>query len=506
MNQQRTTDNGSSGSGGENVDAVPIRPNEFVVPTDEPFKNDLLERRPVIEGLARIVGSARSPYVISVDADWGSGKTAFLKMWCQHLQNEGFTVVQFNAWETDFADSPFQALSAEVTHNLEWGSDSAVKEGIENLKGLAANAAVALSKSALRGAGTLFPGAGPMTVEVLIKAIESLRKKPTKDPISEYEETRVALEDFRSSIGEVARAVSCRTNGKPLVVAIDELDRCRPTYAIELIETAKHIFLVENVVFILAINSTALAHSVKSLYGAEFDAERYFRRFFDLPFRLPEPNREMFAKELLASTKLQEMIRSQPEPEVARWCLSLAISLFGSESLSLRDAEQAARRLDLILNMLNDVDPWTTFCALIGLSVMVLRPDVYVRFLRGESDDEEVFGILSSGFDFRNSELTRFKQQIEAAVIALTLSRSSERNVDLESVSSPLINEHRKMMESNDHGQGRRTPEQRNSQRVISMYEAIWNFGVGASNLIEVLRCLELVFPTQSSESDSVRN
>ena len=499
MNQQRTTDNGSSGSGGENVDAIPIRPNEFAVPPGEPFKNDLLERRPVIEGLTRMVGSARSPYVISVDADWGSGKTAFLNMWCQHLQNEGYTVVQFNAWETDFADSPFQALSAEVTHNLECVSDSAVKEGIENLKGLAANAAVALSKSALRGAGTLFPGAGPMTVEVLIKAIESLRKEPTKDPISEYEETRVALEDFRSSIGEVATAESCRTNGKPLVVAIDELDRCRPTYAIELIETAKHIFLVKNVVFILAINSTALAHSVKSLYGAEFDAERYFRRFFDLPFRLPEPNREMFAKELLASTKLQEMIRSQPE--VARLCLSLAISLFGSESLSLRDAEQAARRLDLILNMLDDVKPWTVFCALIGLSIMVFRPDVYVRFLRGELTDEEVFEVLSSGFDFRNSELASFKPQIEAAVIALTVSRSGERNVDPEAVSSRLIVQHRNMMESNDNGQGRQTPEQRNSQQVLEWFSHI-QWGVGVSDLIEAMRCLELVLPSPSSESE----
>ena len=495
MGQQRTTENGSSESSGENVDAIPIRPNEFAVPPGEPFKHDLLDRRPAIESLTRIVGSARSPYVMSVDADWGSGKTAFLNMWCQHLQNEGYTVVQFNAWETDFADSPFQALSAELTRTLEQNSDQAVKTAIQNFKDSARRISSAFAKAVVREVGASVPVVGPVVAEATIGAFDP----SSTDPISDYQKMRTALEEFKTSVGHVSSKVSDRTKGKPLVVAIDELDRCRPTYAIELLETAKHIFLVENVVFILAINSTALAHSVKSLYGTEFDAERYFRRFFDLQFRLPVQDRQSFANELLASTKLKEMIDTQSE--VARWCLSLANSLFGSESLSLRDAEQAARRLDLILNMLNDVDPWTTFCALIGLSVMVLRPDVYVRFLRGELTDEEVFGVLSSGFDFRNSELTRFKPQIEAAVIALTLSRSGERNVDPESASSPLLNERRTEMELIYQGQGPQTPKQRYSQRVMEVYEAIWNFGVGASDLIEAMRCLELVLPAQSSET-----
>ena len=487
----------------EKVDAIPIRPNEFAVPPGEPFKNDLLERRPVIEGLTRIVGSARSPYVISVDADWGSGKTAFLNMWCQHLQNEGYTVVQFNAWETDFADSPFQALSAEVTHNLECGSDSVVKEGIENLKGLAANAAVALSKSALRGAGTLFPGAGPMTVEVLIKAIESLRKEPTKDPISEYEETRVALEDFRSSIGEVATAVSCRTNGKPLVVAIDELDRCRPTYAIELIETAKHIFLVENVVFILAINSTALAHSVKSLYGDQFDAERYFRRFFDLQFRLPLQDRDSFAKELLRSTRLHEMIESQREE--ASWTFTLARSLLSSEGLSLRDAEQVAHRLGLVLSLLDDVKPWTTFCALIGLTIMVFQPGIYVRFLRGELSDQRLNEILSENLPYENPDLERIKLQIEAAVIALTQSRLRGQPAGFDSLHSPLIDNHRKVVETIYSDGTHLNKEQQYSRDVLDFAGRFWHtlhFRVGGSTLIEAMRCLELVLPAQSSETE----
>ena len=99
------------------------------------------------------------------------------------------------------------------------------------------------------------------------------------------------------------------------------------------------------IVFILAINSTALAHSVESLYGTGFDAERYqVRRFFDLQFRLPVQDRDIrFAKELLRSTKLVDTIESQREE--ASWSFILARSLLCSDGLSLRDAEQVAHRL-----------------------------------------------------------------------------------------------------------------------------------------------------------------
>ena len=232
---------------------IPIRPVDFKVPSDNPFENDLLERRSAVGSLTRIVESANSPYVISVDAEWGAGKTAFLRMWSQHLRNEGFHVVHFNAWETDFANNPFQALSAELTRSLEQCSDSTIKDITRTVRKSASKIALTLAKAGLRGAGTFLPIVGPVAAEATVNVIDSLHN----DPISEYLMARRSIEEFRLSIGKVSTALSSRRQGKPLVVAIDELDRCRPTYAIELIETAKHIFLVDNVVFILAIKEVA---------------------------------------------------------------------------------------------------------------------------------------------------------------------------------------------------------------------------------------------------------
>ena len=58
------------------------------------------------------------PCVVAVDAPWGTGKTTFIKMWTQHLKNEEYPVVMFNAWENDFVDKPLVALTAELTEGM----------------------------------------------------------------------------------------------------------------------------------------------------------------------------------------------------------------------------------------------------------------------------------------------------------------------------------------------------------------------------------------------------
>ncbi|WVV48879.1 P-loop NTPase fold protein [Pseudomonas sp. NA13] len=83
----------------------------------------------------------------------------------------------------------------------------------------------------------------------------------------------------------------------PAFIFIDELDRCRPTYAIELLERVKHFFELEDCRFIVASDSTQLAHSVRAVYGEKFYSERYLSRFFDAEFRLDNSNMLAIAKQ-----------------------------------------------------------------------------------------------------------------------------------------------------------------------------------------------------------------
>ena len=98
---------------------IRIQPREIEVPENDPFENDLLDRRETVEVLTHLVRSFEGPCVLAVDAAWGNGTTTFLKIWAQYLRNERFPVVEFNAWETDFSGDPFLALSTELTEGLQ---------------------------------------------------------------------------------------------------------------------------------------------------------------------------------------------------------------------------------------------------------------------------------------------------------------------------------------------------------------------------------------------------
>ena len=127
-----------------------------------------------------------------------------------------------------------------------------------------------------------------------------------EEKLSDYQQLKEKVRDFRSTLSEIAKNLSERNESHPLVVIVDELDRCRPSYAVELLETAKHWFMVDNIVFVLAVNRSELAHSVRVLYGERFDADDYLRRFFDLDFRLPTPERATFVTALFSATQIDQ--------------------------------------------------------------------------------------------------------------------------------------------------------------------------------------------------------
>ena len=129
--------------------------------------------------------------------------------------------------------------------------------------------------------------AGVLDIQPLIeKEAGQILSSFAETRITKYQEAQSSIAEFRAKLGQMAEAL-IESNGCNLIVMIDELDRCRPSYAVELLEVAKHLFEVEHIVFALAVNRTQLAHSIRALYGSDFDAGGYLRRFFDVDFMLP---------------------------------------------------------------------------------------------------------------------------------------------------------------------------------------------------------------------------
>lgn len=111
------------------------------------------------------------------------------------------------------------------------------------------------------------------------------------------ERARLLLQSFQAAERSIARfrdQLTALLGGLspkqlPLFVLVDELDRCRPSYAISLLERVKHLFEIDNVVFLIATDTRQLRHSIKAVYGSEFEGERYLKRFFDRTYQFPEP-------------------------------------------------------------------------------------------------------------------------------------------------------------------------------------------------------------------------
>ena len=286
---------------------------------------------------------------MAVDAAWGAGKTTFLKMWAQHFRNEGFPVVEFNAWETDFTDDPFVALASEITGGLSGWNAREVNYKVARAKRIAKDVARWVGPGGIRLASGFVPVVGTELGNVASAYAEKR--------LADYPRARRSIVEFKSELAGLADALWESGGHKPLVVFIDELDRCRPSYAIELLETGKHIFSVDHVVFVLAVNRAELGKSVKVLYGDEFDAMGYLKRFFDVDFVLPPPDRERFIDGLIKAVGMEDYLTrtSDQATKVAGGAaLEVIRTFFGRDGLSLRTVGQAIHRFGLVLSSLSD--------------------------------------------------------------------------------------------------------------------------------------------------------
>jgi hypothetical protein len=261
--------------------------------------------------------------VLGIDAPYGLGKTWFLERLAKQL-TLSHPVARIDAWADDVGDEPLTAFMAAIDDALspyltvsKKLSDrlAAVKASALPVMGKLVSGALmkALTKvagdeieeqlgeaieQAIRGAtqdqaaGEDGAAALAMTsaLEGLQKEIDSLVDRRGAAMLAAYRQRRSSRQVFQTNMRELVSIIdqSGGPGKAPLIVVIDELDRCRPNYAIRMLEEIKHFFEIPNVVFIIGLHGDQLEKSVKSIYGAEFAGDEYLRRFFSRRYRLRE--------------------------------------------------------------------------------------------------------------------------------------------------------------------------------------------------------------------------
>ena len=372
---------------------IRVQPQEIEIPEKDPFQNDLLGRKESVEVLTNLIGSIEGPCVLGVDAAWGNGKTTFLGMLYQHLANKGFPVASFNAWASDYASDPFVAISTELTDAIRAHADESSEKLLQKAEKLTKDVLKHVVPGVARSLLTQVPLVGQIAADALDSALASYADAR----LAAYNDAKNAVEAFQDSLGEMARAVSEARENRPLVLLIDELDRCRPSYAVELLEVAKHLFTVDGIVFVLAVNRGELAHSVQALYGRKFDARGYLGRFFDVDYRLPEPNRAGFIKSSIRSVGIPNYLKRTGDADGAQQIASIETifeSFFGASSISLRSVARAIHHLGLGYATISDNRKMLADASAALLILRTFDRDLYYRFIAGRASDLEAVDSL----------------------------------------------------------------------------------------------------------------
>lgn len=407
------------------------------IPKDDPFRFDGLQRRASVEAVASLLDNLTGPFVLAIDSPWGTGKTTFIRMLKRYSELRGFVCLYFNAWETDFTTDPLIAFLGEMDDLLKACNEK--PELLDKTKKIAS----LIAKRVLPVAGKIATG-GLLDLDSFTeKAIADLVSDSVHDAVDVYLQEKKLIDVFHNSLSETVEKLQAGEKKANLLVFVDEVDRCRPTFAVELLERIKHLFNIPNIIFIVSLDKAQLSVSLGAVYGAGINSDEYLRRFIDIEYMLPKADPKAFTKHLIDRFGFKEFftVRTGNEFRLDREQLERVFtSLSDLFDLSLRAREQCFTMLRVAMMMTpNDYYFYPTLITTL-IVLKAATPTLYKRYaLEGCSASELMSGIreINGGEAFIKS---RTGTIIEAYLIGVKYHRH-EKATEIESYEKLSTNE-----------------------------------------------------------------
>lgn len=370
-------------------------------------ETDLLERKRTGQALSNLVDRIDDPLVIALDGNWGTGKSHFLKRWvgAHSLENgSSATTVYFDAFENDYLNDPLPALVSALTDRLPEGNEGKIKKvkaaAYKLVKPLARIGLAVATSGATEALNSMGDAAVEAASQEGVASLEKYWKEETG--------RRNAMIELKNAIEALAALSDEQDTGSSLVFVIDELDRCRPDYALEVLEVIKHFFSVPHVHFILGVNLRALENSVRARYGEKVDGNAYLKKFIQVTLKLPEKIGKIHNERDVSLVYLEGLIQEMGIPAHIATPLVEHVKLVSSSTeVSLRSIGKIISSIALasedVLSPENIHKGWVY--VMVDLIVAKnLRPDLYPKFLNGTVDDKD----LASYFGATASNLLRY--------------------------------------------------------------------------------------------------
>ena len=404
------------GQEGANLSLKRIEP---IPDQNDLWADDILERRLYAPVLTSLVGDSVEPLVVALNGGWGTGKTFFLNRWGQEFERplsndrKPGRVIYFSAWQDDDLEDPLLAIIGQLHRNLH-ARPLKADEGIKESSQTKAAKVVESANRVLTKLGKHVDNfaehcAGVRPVEIVKDFSNQMAQR-----VDAYSEAIDARVDLKKRLRDVANEV-CKESGRPLVFVIDDLDRCKPSFAIATLERVKHLFDVQHVVFVLGIDLRQFGKTLENVYG-ELDVANYLNRLIDIEFVLPEPTRRNFVDYLWKEYHLDQCFRGaeleQNLETAAQEFKDVFIFLAHRFTMTLRDMERIVREFVAVEKSICFKNARESTLLALLCSLRLREPKTFRGFVDATVPAQEVVKLVLDNFTWQESRVRKHLREV----------------------------------------------------------------------------------------------
>lgn len=256
-----------------------------------PLPIDLLNRQEIIHQIMRLldaISATKGSCTFALNGKWGSGKTFVLNMLERQLEEyqagEKYFVFHYNCWQYDFYDEPLIAIVAALKDSLDKdvnlvpeSARIAFENGLKVARPVIQKIANNFAKNKLGIDLTDFFLLFNNGMEIADETKESIDKQHKYDRYYAFknvmQQAKIELQNLASE--------------RTIVVVVDELDRCLPSYAIKVLERLHHLFYEnDNTAVLLAVDKFQLDSTIHKIFGDNTNTDEYLKKFINFEFTL----------------------------------------------------------------------------------------------------------------------------------------------------------------------------------------------------------------------------
>lgn len=314
---------------------------------------DYFNREPIAHKMCELIANSTAKDIspVVLDGPWGSGKTVHAKRMVEIFNSDKYKddvkCVYWNAASSDFAQNPLPMFMSALYQNTAPDNRSLFsRKGLVMCKGAFVGAATSL-------ANQLCKGYLKVNVEEMKHAADVGAKKADvdSDEGKQFEEFLKEAGDEKQRIRTASTLLNLVRGEKQLIVMIDELDRCRPDFALKMLECIKHLFTAPICKFILVMNKNSMISSVQHLYGLdEASSKLYLNKYIKWDFQLPFSTIAGFNKANCSYQYFYNMMKEEGYLETVNNHLIQVFMtrVIEEKKLSLREVEKLVRVFNLM--------------------------------------------------------------------------------------------------------------------------------------------------------------